>query len=182
MNTPILTMLYRNGLWISAPLFVIAAVLLGHFILSIIRLERTSKILSLPLREEQNVEFGEAGPVVLCLKGPQFTTRFAGLTYELDAEDGTPVKSRRLWMRPTTSGISTATIGIRLYQIPRPGNYALLVRGLKSDEALDDRCEILFTRPHLARAVANVIGIVFSAILLIGSLVFFLIRLLSNRA
>jgi hypothetical protein len=177
----ILTTLYRNGLWISPPLLVIGVLLLGRFILNIIRLEERSRIVSLPLVERQVVAFEEAGPVILCIKGPQFTSRFAGFSYELATEDGTRVEGRRLWFRPTTSGLSTVTVGIRQYEIPRPGGYILRIEGLKPDPAADAKCQLLFTRPHLARAVGNVIGIVLSAMLMIGSLVLFLLRLLVNK-
>jgi hypothetical protein len=172
------TMLYRHALWISAPLFVIAAAWLGYFTLSVIRLEQRSEIVSLPLLKRQNVLFREAGPAVLYIKGPRFTTRFAKLTYDMSTDDGTRVTSHSLWFRPTTSGVSTVTLGIRLYDIPRPGNYILEVHGLTADPASDDQCGIVFMRPHRARMVGDVLGIVFSGVLLVGALVLFLSRLL----
>lgn len=178
MNASILTALYRNGLWISAPLFVVAAVLLGYFIVNVVRLEGRSQIISLPLAEQQNVAFGEAGAVVLHIQGPRFTTRFASLTWELSAEDGTPVTSRNLWLRPAASHVSTARLGIRVYEIPRPGNYVFRIHGLKDKPGFYDKCEIIFTRWHRARSIGNVIGIVFSAILLIGSAALFVVRLI----
>jgi hypothetical protein len=180
-NLPLFSMFYRNALWITAPLFVTAVVLLSFFILKIIRLEKKSQLLSLPLLEEQTIAFSEAGPVILCIKGPRFTSRFAKFTYELKTADGTPVSGRALLFRATTTGISTVTMAIRKYEIPRAGSYILRIQGLKTDKnkvnAIDDQCAIIFTRPHLARAIGNVIGIVFSALLTIGSLVFFLMRL-----
>ncbi|MCL5271247.1 MAG: hypothetical protein M1457_12025 [bacterium] len=181
MNMSILTLLYRNGLWISALVFAVAAALLGYFIYNIIRLERQSLMLTLPLLERQKMAFGEAGPVMLCIKGPRFTTRFAKLTYEIRAADGTRVESRGIWLRPSSSGYSTATVGIRKFDIPRPGDYFLEIHGLQSDRSYYDKCEVVLKRPHLIRSVGNVIGIVFSSILMIGSMVLFLIRLLSKQ-
>jgi hypothetical protein len=140
MNTSLTHILYQYGLWISAPLFCIAALMLGFFILNIVKLEKQSRILNLPLLEQQSIEFGDAGQVIMCLKRPQFNTRFPKLNYELSAEDGTRVKSRALWFRPTSSGISTVTTGIGLYNIPWSGKYILRIQGLKADQSSYAKC------------------------------------------
>src|SRR5512144_3246358 len=96
---------YRQGLWIAPPLFILGALGLITFILNIVRLERRSKLLSVPVRD-QWVEFHAAEPVVLCITGPRFTTRFGGLEFDLLSAEGRAVAHRRLLFRPTTSGFS----------------------------------------------------------------------------
>ena len=48
------------------------------------------------------------------------------------------------------------------------------------DRKLDADHRIVFMRPHLARSIARVIGIVLASMLLIGSVVLFLGRLLGQ--
>jgi hypothetical protein len=174
-------LLYRNLLWIAPPVMVISVLLLGLSIRNVIRLVKEAKILSVPLVEQQNLDFREAGKVVLCLEGPHFTTRFAHLSYELSAEDGTPVEGRTAWFRAKTSGASWVRMEMRSYEIPQPGRYVLRVRGLGEPQERDAQHRLVFVRPHLFQSVGYIIGIVLSALVLITSLVFFLQRLLENR-
>lgn len=89
-----LTYIYRNGLWISIPLFVISAALLAYFSLNVIRVVKQAHLLSVPVLEQQEIEFTEAGRVVLCTQGPQLSFRFTKLDYEL-AGDGILVEGRK---------------------------------------------------------------------------------------
>jgi hypothetical protein len=180
MNLSTLSVIYRNGLWISAPLFCISAVLLGFFILNVVRLVKKAHILSVPLLEQQDVEFVEAGRVVLCLEGPRLSGRFAGLDYELSAVDGTPVKGRTTWFHAKTSGLSKVRMEMRIYEIPEPGCYVLRVQGLGAARAADAKHRVVFMRPHLVQALGYVIGMTLAAGLLIASFVFFVLRLTSN--
>mgnify|MGYP003444376419 FL=1 len=65
-------------------------------------------------------------------------------------------------------------------EIARPGRHTLQISGLKPGEAPDVDHRIVFMRPHLARSIARVIGIVLASMLLIGSVVLFLGRLLGQ--
>lgn len=161
--------------WLFAACAVIAAVSLGFSIRGVVRLVRQSRILSVPLRAEQAVEFSEAGRVVLCLEGPLFTRRFARLDYALRAPDGSVVSGRPALFRARTSGFSTARMELWVYRIPSPGRYALSIQGLKELNGADSRESIVFMRPHLARTVCYVIGIVLSSGIFITGLVFTLL-------
>lgn len=103
-----LSVLYRNGLWISAVVLVISAASLGFFILKVIRLAKQAQIISVQLLEQQDVEFATSGRAILSIEGPMFTNRFANLRYELSTRDGTRVVGRRSWFPTRTSGLSKA--------------------------------------------------------------------------
>ena len=174
-----LSYIYRNGLWISVPLFIISAALLAYFILNVIRVVRQAHLLSVPLLEQQEIEFTEAGRVVLCTQGPLLSFRFANLDYEL-AGDGIPIEGRRTWFRSRTSGFSWMRMEVRSYRIPRPGHYVLRIKGLEPGSVADSEHRIVFMRPHLARSIGYVIGIVLAGLLFIGSVVLFFLRLMAQ--
>jgi hypothetical protein len=174
-----LSYIYRNGLWISVPLFVISAALLAFFILNVIRVVRQAHLLSVPLMEQQEIEFAKEGRVVLCTQGPLFSFGFANLDYELTG-DGIPIEGRTTWFHSRTSGFSWVRMEVKSYKIPRPGRYILRIRGLELGRAVDSEHQIVFMRPHLARSIGYVIGIVLTGLLFIGSIVLFFGRLLSK--
>jgi hypothetical protein len=174
-----LSFIYRNGLWISVPLFVISAVLLGFFILSVIRVVRQAHLLSVPLLEQQEIEFANEGRVVLCTQGPLLSFRFSKLDYELTG-DGVPIEGRTAWVPAKTTGFSWVRMEVKSYRIPRPGRYILRIKGLEPGSAADSEHQIVFMRPHLARSIGYVIGIVLAGLLFIGSIVLFFLRPLSK--
>ena len=174
-----LTYIYRNGIWISIPLFVISTVLLAYFILNVIRVVKQAHLLSVPLLEQQEIEFAEAGRVVLCTQGPQLSFRFAKLDYELVGE-GIPVEGRKVWPPKRTTGFLWIRLEVQSYRIPRPGRYILRIRGLESGGTGDSEHRIVFVKPHLAQRIGHVIGIVLAGMLFIGSIVLFFLRLLSR--
>ena len=63
--------IYRHGLWISIPLFIIAAASLVYLIRDVIKVMKQAHLISVPLVETQAVDFTEAGRVVLCMEGPR---------------------------------------------------------------------------------------------------------------
>jgi hypothetical protein len=170
----------RQMVWLFLAESCLSAVLLGFFIRGIIRLVRQSLIVSVPLLAEQEVEFPDAGRVVLCIEGPLFTRRFARLGYELRAGAGAVVSGRPALFRARTSGFSTVRMELKVYEIPRPGLYFLRVSGLADANFPDSRERIVFMRPHLGRSVSYVIGIVLSAGFFITGLVFSLLCLVLN--
>ena len=175
----ILTYIYRNGLWISVLLFVISAVLLTYFILNVIRVMKQAYLFSVPLQEQQEIEFTEAGRVVLCTQGPQLSFRFAKLDYELMG-DGIHIESRKIWPPKRTTGLSWVRLEVQSYRILRPGRYILRIKGLEPGSTADSEHRIVFMKPHLARRIGHVIGIVLAGVLFIGSVVLFFLRLLSK--
>jgi hypothetical protein len=175
-----LSYIYRNGLWIAVPLFVISAALLCFFILSVIRAVKQSHLLSVPLLEQQEIEFTEAGRVVVCTQGPLFSFRFSKLEYELTG-DGVPIEGRMAWAPAKTTGFSWVRMEVKAYRIPRPGRYTLRIKGLEPGSTPDSEHQIVFMRPHLARSIGYVIGIVLTGLLFIGSIVLFFLRLVSKE-
>jgi hypothetical protein len=174
-----LSYIYRNGLRISVPLFIIAVALLVYFILNVIRVVRQAHLLSVPLLEQQEIEFTEAGRVVLCTQGPLLSFRFAKLAYEITG-DGIPIEGRTTWFHARTSGFSWVRMEVKSYRIPRPGRYILRIKGLEPSSTADSEHQIVFMRPHLAQSIGSVIGIVLAGLLFIGSIVLFFLRLLSK--
>jgi hypothetical protein len=171
---------YKYWIWIGAPLMLISAVALGMLIASTVSMVRKAQLFRVPLVERQEVGFAEAEQVVLSVEGPRFSTRFGNLAYELRAGDGTRVEGRPVLLRTETAAVSTVRLEILTYDIPRPGRYVLRIGGLGAPQADDARHAIVFGRPYLGRLVAHILGMILSASVFIGSLVFFLLRLLET--
>ncbi len=173
----ILSFLYKNGLWISVPLFGLGVFLLWFFIVTMVGLGDKNRICSVPLLAEQDVEFAEAGRVVLWLEGPLLTARFAGLTYELTGSDGSYIKGRMTWFRIRSTSLSKVRIVDRILTIPYPGRYVLHTKGLGASQAADDKHRLIFMRPYLPQTIGCILGIILGAFLTIGSIVLFSLRL-----
>jgi len=171
-----LSYLYKYGIWISVPVFILSVLLLVRCVTGVIKAEKETRLVSLPLLDRQEIDFAVEGSVVLCMEGPILSRRFANLEYELTGPDGRAVRSRPVLFRSSTSGFSKAIMELRVYEIAQPGRHVFEIRGLGDEKTSDAEHRMVFTRPHLARSMAFVIGIVFSAALSIGSLVLFLMR------
>ena len=171
-----LSFLYKYGIWISVPVFILSVLLLVRCITGVIKAEKETRLVSLPLLDRQEIDFAVEGSVVLCMEGPILSRRFANLEYGLTGPDGRVVRSRPALFRSSTSGFSKAIMELRVYEIAQPGRHVFEIRGLGDEKTSDAEHRMVFTRPHLARSMAFVIGIVFSAALSIGSLVLFLMR------
>ena len=172
-----LSFLYKYGIWISVPVFILSVLLLARCISGVIKAEKETRLVSLPLLDRQEIDFALEGSVVLCMEGPILSKRFANLEYELTGPDGRVVRSRPVLFRSSTSGFSKAVMELRVYEIAQPGRHVFEIRGLGDERPSDAEHRMVFTLPHLARSMAYVLGIVFSAMLTIGSLVLFLMRL-----
>lgn len=173
-----LSFLYRNGIWISIPAFIFFVVLLITCITGVVRTGRQARLFSVPLIDRQDIEFAEAGRVVLGMEGPLLSRRFAGLEYSLLGPDGMTVKSRPALFRATTTGFTKARMELRIYEIANPGRHVFQILGLEGEKPSDAEHCMVFMRPHLGRSMAYVVGIVFAAIFTIGSIVLFFLRLL----
>jgi hypothetical protein len=171
----------RRMVWLFLVFSCLSALLLAFFIRSVIRLVRQSHISSAALLAEQTVEFAEAGKVMLCIEGPIFSRRSSRLDYELSAADGTVLNGRTALFHARTSGFSTVRMELKSYRIPGPGSYTLRIGGLEKTQGSETRERIVFMRPHLARSITFVIGIVLSAGIFITSLVFALLCFVQNR-
>lgn len=172
-----LSFIYLNGIWISILTFVIFMVLLVWCIAGVVRAMGKAPIFSVPLLDQQEVEFTEAGKVVLSMEGPFLSRRFARLDYELIGPDGMTVQSRPSLFRARSSGVKKAEMELRVYAIRTPGRHVFQIKNLEGEKASDDRHRMIFTRPHLGRTLVQVIGIVFCAMLVVGTIVLFVLRL-----
>lgn len=173
-----LSSLYRQALWLAIPGLVAALFLLVRTIAGLVRTVRRARLFSAPLVESQEVEFAEAGRVVLAVEGPLLSRRHAGLRYELVGPYARHVPARPVLFRAVTSGASRSSVQLRVLDIERPGRHVLRIRGLGGARPDDAKHCVVFLRPHLAKSVGYVVGIVCCAGLVIGSLLLVLWRLL----
>jgi hypothetical protein len=88
-----------------------------------------------------------------------------------------PVEGKTTWFHAKTSSFSKVRMEMKSYEITKPGRYVLHIQGLDPGSKVDSEHRIVFMRPHLAQSIGYVIGIILSGFLLIGSIVFFFIRL-----
>ncbi len=169
--------LYRSWIWLGVPVMVIALAALGMLIAGVVGLVKRSTLSRVPLAERQEVQFAEAGRVVLIMEGPHLSSRFRHVDFELSGIDGDKIEGRKAWFHARSSGMSKARMELLKYDIPRPGRYLLRMTGLGAPQAGDVNHAVLFARPHLRQSVGYVLGIILASGLFIVSLVFFLMRL-----
>lgn len=169
---------YQYGLWILAAMFCGSVLLLIRCIKGLLRTISASRLCAVPLCDRQEIHFPEAGKVVLAMEGPLLSRRFAKLDYTLTGPDGAEVPGRRVLLRMRTTGLSSATMDLKVFDLARPGPHLLLISGLGGAQANDAAHQMVFSRPHQRQLILGVLGIVLSSVCLIGSLVLFLLRLL----
>ena len=174
--------LYRIWIWLGVPVMVIALTALGMAIAGVVGLMKKSVLSKVPLAEWQEVQFAEAGQVVLSTEGPQFSNRTARVDFELSGIGGEKIQGRRVMFRARSSGFSKARMERLTYEIPRPGRYLLRMTGLGAPQAGDVNHAIVFARPHLGQSMVYVVGIVLAGGVFIVSLVFFLLRLMGKES
>lgn len=174
------SVLYRHWIWIG-PLFVgagiIALVVLIH---GLVIMVRASVLVRVPLAESQEVRFEEAGTVSLAVEGPPLTTRFARVSFDLTSLAGESVPGHIVLFRTRSSGVRKARLEVRRFDIPEPGTYVLRMNGLGAPRDRDSAHGVVFTRPFRTQLVTHILGIVAASLVLIGSLVFFLMRLVGG--
>lgn len=161
--------------WLLLPLIIIGLALLIFFIWNLVGLGKKNTLFSIGLKEEQPVEFSEAGRVLLCVEGPMFTRHFAKLRYELTDSSGAKVQGRNSLLRTGSSGFTRARLEIMSFNIPAPGKYSLRIHGVEGEEPADSPYRIVFMKPYFVQVVANILGILLASALMITSLVFFLL-------
>lgn len=180
MNLTIWTTVYRQWVWIGAPVMLVAAAALIALISGLAATVRRAQLFRVALAERQEVEFAEAGPVVLSMEAPRFSNRFARVEFELTGIGGDEIEGKRVWLRSRTSGVRIVKVALLSYEIPRPGRFVLKLRGLDGALAGDEEHAVVFTRPVAASTAGFIVGIALSAGILIASLVFFILRLRGN--
>ena len=172
--------LYRSWIWLGVPVIVIALAALGMLIAGVVVLVKKSTLSRMPLAERQEVQFAEAGRVVLIMEGPHLSRRYKQVGFELSGIDGEKIEGRTALFHARSSGIARARMELLTYDIPRPGRYLLRMTGLGAPQESDVQHAILFARPHLAQSIAYVLGIILASGVFIASLVFFLLRLMEK--
>jgi len=175
----ILTSIYQYGISLGIAGFILCGFLLGYCIYGVVRTMRQARLFSVPLVDRQEIDFVEAGRVVLCMEGPLLSRRFAHLEYNLTGPDGMAAKSRIALLRARSSNFTKARMELRVYDIARPGRYVFQILGLEGAKQSDGEHKMVFTRPHLLRSMLYLLGIVLAACLTIGSIVLFFLRLAS---
>lgn len=176
----IMNFIFRNGIIISVPLFVVSAVLLVICILNLVKLGERSRLFSLPLIEQQTIQFTEAGRVALSLEGPRLSKRFSELSFELASSDGKRILSRTSWFHSRSSGISTVQMGLVSFQVPVQGQYVLRILNIGAAREGDNAHKIILSKPQLFRQVGYILGTIFSAGSLISSIVLLVLRIVSK--
>ena len=173
----ILSFIYQNGIWISIPAFAVFVTALVLCITGVLRTARQARLFSVSLLDRQEIEFTEAGRVVLCMEGPILSRRFVGLTYDLTGPGGIRVESRPVIFRGRTTGLTKARMELRVYEIGIPGLYVFRIQGLQGEKSSDSEHKMVFMKPHLAVSMLYVLGIVLTAMFTIMSIVLFFLRL-----
>lgn len=176
MSESVFSGLYRHWTWIGPPLMLAAAVALVLLVQGTVSLVRRSHLLRVPLMDVQEIHFQEARPVALAIEAPIGSTRFARVDFELTSLSGEPVKGKPVLFRTRSSGLSTVRLDLVTYDLPWAGGYLLHMRGLGPPQERDAAHAVVFRRPIRALAIAHVVGMVAASVVLIGSLVFFVMR------
>ena len=105
MNQSFWQSLYRIWMWLGVPVMVIALTALGMLIAGVVGAGEEGRLCSrVPLAERQEIQFAEAGRVVLSMEGPHLSSRFARIDFELSGIDGDKIEGRRAWFRCAVIG------------------------------------------------------------------------------
>ncbi len=167
----------KYWIWAGIPATAVGLAFLILSIRGVVLTIKKAHLFKVPVAEKQEIQFAEAGPVVLSIEGPRFSGRFAHITFGLTGINGDPVGWHRNLFHARTSGISTTRMEMLTYDIPRPGSYVLSMTGSGVAQTGDTTDAVVFKKPHLGRSIAYVIGIVLASGVFIASLVLFLLSL-----
>jgi hypothetical protein len=167
-----------NATWLLAGSLALSLAGLLGLIRSLLRSVRDARIGAYPLLPRQSVEFPTAGPVMLAVEGPRFTSGFRRLGFELRLPGGASVQGRRVLLRNTTTGLSSVRLTLQRYVLPFAGRYELLVNGLDPQAAGLANHRLVFVAPGMSRRISLVVGITLCAGWAIASLVFLLLEVI----
>ena len=108
MNQSFWQSLHRIWIWLGVPVMVMALTALGMAIAGVVGLMKKSVLSKVPLAEWQEVQFAEAGQVVLSTEGPQLSNRTARVDFELSGIDRGKIQGQR-----AVCGILAGWAGLR---------------------------------------------------------------------
>ena len=161
--------------WLMAPsigVMLVGGVMLYLTVTNIFRLLRESEVARVPATAEAAVTFSAPGTYVLHIDQPRFNMAMFGAKFALrDTVAGTDARSFPVIFRTTVSGLSTASVSVRYFEIERAGSYRLLVTGINPASDFS-RVQLVFTRPYAVTLVLLILGTVLGGVCLIGGLVF----------
>lgn len=160
--------------WLA--LCLLAVLVLGATIRSLVRTLRASVVASLPLHVEQKFELPRAGPCDLFVEGTRFSADFRGISFEIHDAGGAPVPVRPALFRVLVSGLKRVRLKLAGFEAPAAGNYVLRLTGIRPDQ--DPANRIVVATPVAAKVVVHVLAMIALSVLAIGSLV---IALLSQN-
>jgi len=155
---------------------IAGAALVVFSIVRLLRVLRESILARLPAVSEQDVRFPAAGPVVLCIEAPHFSTAFAGVDFTMRDDYGHEVPSTPIVFRSKVSGFSRVRLSVRAFDVPRAGRYRLVASGLAPGRDMS-QAAIVFARPFVGAMVLCILGIVFGGMALIAGIVLTSLRL-----
>ena len=153
---------------------------LATLIVRLRRMLKASVECELPVVPRKTIEFNTPGEKCLHLQGPRFTLAFWGVKFALkDVETGDDVPLRRILFRMVSSGLSRVRMYTHSCVISHAGRYEFTISGIR-EGADTSSIGIVFTKPYRAKAVLFVLGIVFTGMLIIASIVFGLLAYLNQ--
>jgi len=157
---------------LSIGAMAIGAVVLLLAVSRLFALLRETEITRVPVVAETPVTFNAPGTYVLHVEHPRLSFALGNAEFALrDAMSAEDVRSSPVIFRTTVSGVSSARVSVRDFDVPRAGVYRLLVKGV--DPAADvSHSALIITRPFGAALFGLILAIVFGGFCLIGGLVF----------
>ncbi|MFH0976653.1 MAG: hypothetical protein V1874_12795 [Spirochaetota bacterium] len=179
----VLSFIFKYGIPVSVVGFILFTTMLVLCIRGVVVTSRQSVLFRLPLVSSQEVEFSEAGKVVLSLEGPLFTSRHSELKYRLTDPYGKEVEGHIVIFRTRSSGFTKTNHELKSYKITHPGRHVFQIIGLDKEDIKISRGKysLVFTCPHFALSMLYVIGIVISAVFVIGSIVLFFLKIFQDK-
>lgn len=169
--------------WWSLPLMLVGLFALITVIVQFIKMLRDAKVCRVSLAETSDVEINRIGELYLRLEFPKFSSLpRSSLQYQLlNRQRGdAPVE-----MKPVTAPLSMKTgqmrtFPVRVFQIAETGKYLLKVSGFDPQEDYSIY-SLIISRPTHLKAFLFVFGIILTALMFAGGLVFTIIAAITNK-
>jgi hypothetical protein len=158
---------------VTIPAFLLGAFVLGTTIRRLVRVTRGSVVVAVPLVPQQTVRFESDEPRLhLNIEGRLMQRGLSDFSYQIEADSGAArsVSMQRLLVRTSVSSGTRSRLSLFELTPLRAGRYLLRIGGIVPGGDYED-ARVVFTRPIGTAIVTNVIGIVLSAAIVIGSMV-----------
>ena len=146
---------------------LLGAVLLAFAAVRLLGVLRESVVARLSAATQQEVDFPAPGRYILQLEQPRLDTPLNQASFALRDAAGREVASAPSVFRTVTSGVSTARISVRVFDVARAGHHTLVASGIPSGRDLS-RCALILTRPFAGALMLCILGMLLGAASLIG--------------